>query len=231
MSIDHSPVTHRKERPPRWVIAALAVVILAFVAWGTIAQYTTKKEAEVSSSNAQVLAQEITRVCEDSGTFVVNERDVCAKGEAVLNNPAEVIAGPKGDKGDKGDQGDPGQTGATGARGEKGDTGAVGSQGVAGSAGEAGATGATGSAGEAGAAGVQGEPGAMGPVGPAGPAGPQGVQGEKGDSPSSITYTDGPMAGYTCVPDPPGSTSYTCKLSEPQQTATPKPTPTATKAP
>jgi hypothetical protein len=49
--------------------------------------------------------------------------------------------------------------------------------------------------------------------GPAGKTGEKGEKGEPGPAPTSITYTDGPMAGYTCTPDPPGSTTYTCSLS------------------
>lgn len=43
--------------------------------------------------------------------------------------------------------------------------------------------------------------------------GDKGDKGDKGDPPTSITYTDGPMAGYTCTPDPPGSTTYTCTMA------------------
>jgi len=46
--------------------------------------------------------------------------------------------------------------------------------------------------------------------GPVGATGEKGEKGDKGDPPSSITYTSGPMAGYTCTADPPGSSTYTC---------------------
>jgi hypothetical protein len=55
--------------------------------------------------------------------------------------------------------------------------------------------------------------------------GVDGEKGEKGDPPSSITFTNGPMAGYTCTQDPPGSTSYSCSITNPAPEPTPTPEP------
>lgn len=210
-----SEVKHRQERPPRWILTLLIVAVLGFTIWGTVNTFMAQQNAATRGNNANTLATEILEMCKSGGKLVYNDRDLCSKAADVQDKPDTPLAGPMGPKGDKGDKGDTGATGATGAKGATGSTGSAGINGVNGT------NGTPGEPGTQGAAGAQGEPGVAGPTGPAGPAGAQGPQGDpgatgpkgdKGDAPSQFTWTD-PVSGrtMTCVPNPPGSTSYTCE--------------------
>jgi hypothetical protein len=75
-----------------------------------------------------------------------------------------------------------------------------------------GATGATGPQGVPGETGPQGVPGSTGPQGPQGEPGTPGADGQ---SPTSFTFTDKTGTAYTCTPNPPGSSTYTCESSGP----------------
>ncbi|MDQ0756062.1 hypothetical protein [Arthrobacter sp. B3I4] len=210
--------TAREPFPPRWAFLVLAVLILGALSFMVYDKLSTTADKNTAQANSQTLAQDIQTVCATKGKLMVEERDLCVKAEQVQQNPTEAIPGPKGDPGAPGKdgaEGPPGSTGATGPGGPTGDAGAAGSTGQPGAAGPSGTPGQTGPTGPAGAqgpTGPQGEPGPQGPAGAdgqPGPPGPPGPNGASGTSPSSFTFT---YLGtpYTCSPNPPGSSTYTC---------------------
>ena len=205
--------------PPRWLMfVAVVMCLLAVLAGVGILVYdkvSATAEKNTAQANAQTLGQDILQVCETQGKLMVNDRDLCVKGENVLANPTEALPGPKGDKGNDGEPGPQGIPGATGAKGEPGPLGPVGPKGDTGDDGLAGLSvrgdnGTDGAQGQAGPAGPQGEqgpagadgaPGATGAAGADGATGPVGPQGEPGRGIADtycqdnglwqITYTDG----------------------------------------
>lgn len=206
----------RRKRNIYAVVAAVLVALLligTFI-WGAL----WAQRSEVASSNAVTLAEQVKEACA-TGQLVVDERNLCSKAQAVAESPAELVPGPPGPKGADGKDGEPGPpgpqgpqgvAGLAGASGAPGASGADGLNGAAGADGLNGAPGADGAPGPAGPPGPQGEPG---PIGPAGPAGPAGADGATGPSPASFTFTDKTGTTYTCVPNPPGSATYTCEAS------------------
>jgi hypothetical protein len=222
IELQHSAEARRK-RNLYAVLAGFvaAVMLIGTFLWGT----TAARRFDVASSNAQTLATQIGQACE-SGSLVVSGRDVCPdlqdKADQIAADPSEPAPGPRGERGEKGEKGDKGDQGFAGAKGDKGDKGDQGNIGAAGTAGASGTNGAAGTDGEPGQAGVQGEPGVPGPMGPQGLQGLQGAQGEAGpqgepgtdgadgQTPSSFTFTDKTGTTYTCTPNPPGSSTYTC---------------------
>jgi hypothetical protein len=211
--------------PPRWAFFVAALMIIAGIGWNIYMQYSATHDKNTAQANAQTLAQDIGTVCAEQGKLMINNRDLCVKGETVLANPTEALPGPKGDKGNDGEPGPIGPLGPVGPKGEPGPLGPVGPKGPIGDDGVAGLTvegpaGTNGTPGPTGPPGPAGEPGATGPAGPPGPAGadgatgPQGPQGEPGRSMASafcgddgrwtITYTDGTTHdGGQCRADPP----------------------------
>lgn len=204
--------------PPRWAFFVAALMILAGIGWNIYMQYSATQDKNTAQANSQTLAQDIQTFCQTSGTLLVNDRDLCAKGESVLQDPTEAIPGPKGDPGVPGPRGEqgfpglPGPPGVPGERGERGEPGLAGMLGIPGSAGTPGPQGPQGPPGAdstvPGPAGPQGEPGepgadsiVPGPPGPAGENGAPGPQGDPGrgiqsaycgdDGRWTITYTDG----------------------------------------
>lgn len=206
----------REPFPPRWAFLVLALVIIAGLGWTVYNQVAATTDKNTAQANSRTLAQDIQTICETDGKLLVGERDICPKADSVLENPTEAIPGPKGDpgkdgingldglNGEPGPQGSPGPPGKDGAAGPGGPAG---TDGLNGSEGLTGAPGANGFNGEPGPPGPQGEPGTAGPMGPQGPAGTDGTDGQ---SPSSFTFTDKTGANYTCTPNPPGSSTYTC---------------------
>lgn len=212
---------HDSERKLLRLRLALAVAIVGLLAWIGYLLFESNQRAAMSEANAQTLARDIGTVCDEQGKLMINDRDLCVKGETVLENPTEAIAGPKGDKGNDGERGPVGPAGATGPKGDAGPMGPVGPKGdkgdkgddglagltVEGPAGAEGTMGPMGPAGPAGPAGAPGKDGPPGPVGPAGPAGADGAPGAQGprgepgrgiqtqycgdDGRWLVTYTDG----------------------------------------
>jgi hypothetical protein len=207
----------REPFPPRWAFLVLALVIIVGLGWTVYNQVSATQDKNTAQANSQTLAKDIQTICEAQGKLLVDDRDLCAKAEAVRQAPTEAIAGPKGDPGKDGAPGLPGMNGLDGKPGPVGPIGPIGPDGLA-TNGKNGADGAAGPAGPAGAAstipgpmgpsgppGPQGEPGtagadstAPGPEGPPGPAGPQGEDGRSittaycGDNGRwTITYSDG----------------------------------------
>lgn len=199
-----------------------AVMLIGAFLWGA----AMAQRSEVSASNAVTLAEQVKQACA-TGQLVIDERNLCSKAESVAAAPAELVPGPPGPKGadgkdgETGPQGPPGPAGKNGADGDDGAPGPAGADGATGPAGADGLNGADGAPGVAGPAGAPGAdstvPGPAGPPGPAGadgapgPAGPAGPAGATGPAPSSFTFTDRTGATYTCTPNPPGSTTYTCE--------------------
>lgn len=196
-----------------WFLACLLALALGIGFMG-FNQWSATQDKYVAQSNAETLAKDISTICTTEGKFVINNRDLCDKGADVLENPTSLIAGPKGDPGT------PGENGRNGADstvpGPPGPNGSNGANGVNGTDSKV-----PGPPGQDGADGSNGTNGADSTVpGPQGATGKQGAKGETGPSPSSFKWTDSKTGTkYTCVPDPVGSTTYTC--TEEQTTPTP----------
>lgn len=206
--------TQREPFPPRWAFLVLAVVIIVGLGWTVYNQVSATADKNTAQSNAATLAQDIQTMCANQGKLMVDDRDLCVKGEAVLQNPTGPIPGPKGDQGAPGKDGVDGATGPAGATGPTGPAGEPGKSGADSTApGPAGKDGAASTIpGPQGPAGKDGAPGPTGPQGPAGEPGAPGADGANGKpaaAPSSFTFT---YLGtpYTCTPNPPGSSNYTC---------------------
>jgi hypothetical protein len=190
------------------VVAILASALLVAVfMWGTSAA----QRSEVSASNAATLAEQVRQAC-NTGQLVIDDRNLCEKADQIASSPGELVPGPPGPQGADGKDGSQGPAGPQGADGADSTVpGPVGSQGPRGADGPAGATGLQGPPGSPGINGADSTvPGPQGPQGPAGAAGADGADGADGKSPSSITFTDKTGTTYTCTPNPPGSSTYTC---------------------
>jgi len=195
-------------------LASAALLISVFL-WGTAAA----QRGEVAQSNAQTLAEQVKQAC-GTGQLLVDNRNLCEKADKVAADPAQLVPGPPGPQGVNGLDGRDGLPGAQGLAGADGKDstvpGPVGPQGAQGDPGPIGATGATGAQGLTGANGTDSTvPGPPGPHGEIGPAGPAGSPGANGAPPSSFTFTDRTGMTYTCSPNPPGSSTYTCAASKP----------------
>lgn len=212
----HDSVARRK----RNLYAALtgmltAALLIGVFLWGTAAA----QRSEVASSNAATLAEQVKQACA-TDQLVVDNRNLCEKAEAVADSPEELVPGPPGPQGADGKQGPTGPSGPRGIAGDKGDTGTSGAAGSAGATGAngldstvPGPPGPVGPQGESGAAGATGATGPQGEQGPAGNDGANGQDGAAGQPPSSFTFTDKTGTTYTCAPNPPGSSTYTCEAS------------------
>lgn len=207
----------RSEGSLKWLFFACLLAIAMGVGFMGFNQWTTTQDKYTAQANQETLAKDIVMVCSTQGKLVVDNRDLCDKGADVLENPTAAIAGPKGEPGLTGDNGKDGADstvpGPAGKDGKDGLNGADST--VPGPAGKDGTDGQNGA--DSTVPGPPGGPGADSTV--PGPQGEQGKQGEPGQSPSSFTWTDSKTGTkYTCVPDPVGSSTYSC-------TEEPKPIP------
>lgn len=220
----------RSRRTAKRTMLGLAFLALLLAALGAVAVWQAADNSRLAAMNAtygatqqqekQNLAAEFEAACK-TADFAETPAgsNICRKAEKVAADPGTPQAGPQGVQGI---QGIPGPLGPMGPQGPKGDTGLAGIIGAMGEAGTAGPpgpqgetgltglTGAQGPPGPAGETGAAGEQGPAGPPGPAGPAGPAGADGKDGAAPTSFTFTDRTGTTYTCVPNPPGSSTYTC---------------------
>ena len=216
----------RRKRNLYAVLAGLltAVLLIGVFAWGMFAA----QRSEVLASNTLTLAEQVKQACA-TGQLVIDDRNLCETANKIAAEPAELVPGPPGPPGADGRDGVDGSDGRLGPPGPAGaDSTVPGPAGadstVPGPPGPAGRDGINGSDGADST--VPGPPGPPGPAGPAGadstvpgPAGPQGEQGPAGEpgqpgtSPSSFTFTDRTGTTYTCVPNPPGSSTYTCEAT------------------
>jgi hypothetical protein len=168
-------------------LAGLLMIVLG-MGWMMYNQFTTSVDKNTAQSNSVTMAQDIQRICKSEGKLMVDDRDLCAKGEAVLKDPTQAISGPKGDKGNtgerglQGERGFPGLPGAKGDKGDKGDRGVEGREalGLPGLNGSAGKDGTPGPVGATGAQGIPGEKGEQGVPGEPGKDGVNGVDGKDG---------------------------------------------------
>jgi hypothetical protein len=212
-------MTDSAARRKRNLYAALtgltaALLLIGVFLWGTAAA----QRSEVLASNTVTLAEQVKQACA-TGQLLVDDRNLCEKANQIAAAPTNLVPGPPGKDGIDG------ATGSPGPQGPKGDTGSTGTQGTAGAAGSAGSSGVNGPPGpqgEPGPVGAQGPagadslvPGPPGPQGPQGPAGADGADGSDGKSPTSFTFTDKTGSKYTCTPNPPGSSTFTCEASTP----------------
>lgn len=208
----------RRKRNVYAVLAGMtaALMLIGTFLWGA----SVAQRSEVLASNTVTLAEQVKQAC-STGQLVIDDRNLCEKANQIAAAPAELVPGPPGPQGADGKDGEPGPRGPAGADGADstvpGPGGPPGPQGETGPGGPSGPPGATGAQGPAGAdstvpgpPGPQGPQGATGPMGPPGPAGADGTDGANGTSPSSFTFTDRTGTTYTCTPNPPGSSTYTC---------------------
>lgn len=192
--------------PPRWVFFILALMVLAGIGWTAYLVLSATADKNTAQANSKTLAEDISTVCEEQGSLMVDDRDLCVKADQVQDNPTEQIPGPKGDQGKdgppgpRGETGPPGPPGLNGADGGRGPGGPPGGPGPAGSDGANGSDGLNGVDGEPGPAGADGpqgpagndgQPGPGGPQGPPGNDGAPGPQGEPGETgPQGVSITD-----------------------------------------
>lgn len=211
----------------RWKLS-LAFTVLLLLAVVTIAGWLAFDNHRLAVANAQYgagqeqekkdLAQAATDTLCKSTDQTAAASETCRNLEKAATEPSQGpqgVQGLQGIPGPKGDQGLPGPQGVQGlqgTKGDKGDTGAVGPAGVAGSSGANGADSTV-----PGPPGPQGEQGPVGPAGPAGTNGANGTNGKDGTSPTSFTFTDTLGTTFTCTPNPPGSSTYTCAAAQPAQ--------------
>lgn len=196
----------------KWYFFACLLAVAAGVGFVGVNQWSTTQDKYTAQANAEILAQDIQQICQTEGKFVLNNRDLCIKGENVLDNPSAPIAGPKGEPGSNGADGLNGADGAPGTNGQNGEPGTDGVDGTNGTNGIDGLNGADSVVpGPQGPVGPQGLPGPQGDPGINGSNGTDGAAGEPGQSPSSFSWTD-PNSGtsYVCRPEPVGSTTFTC---------------------
>lgn len=201
----------RKRNMYAVVVAVLAIALLVSVfMWGTAAA----QRGEVAQSNAQTLAEQVKQAC-GAGQLVVDDRNLCEKADKVAAAPTDLVPGPPGPAGLDGKDGKDGAAGVAGAAGRDSTVPGPAST-IPGPSGRDGIDGRPGT--DSTVPGPAGPPGKDSTVpGPAGkdstvpgPQGPAGANGANGTSPTSFTFTDRTGMTYTCMPNPPGSSTYTC---------------------
>lgn len=210
--------SRRSDKRIKMLLSGLSLLLLAVVVIAGWLAFDNHRlavaNAEYGATQAQEkqnLAQAATDALCQTTDQTAAASETCRNLEKAATEPTQGPQGVQGIQGIPGPQGIPGGPGEKGDKGDKGDPGAVGAVGANGINGVDGTDGANGTNGaDSTVPGPPGPQGEKGPVGPAGPAGADGANGQDGASPSSITFTSGPMAGYTCTADPPGSSTYTC---------------------
>lgn len=233
----------KSRRAAKRTMLILAGLVLVLLGVGVYAVWLASDNHRLAVVNAQYgagqeqekknLAQAATDTLCQAADQTAAASETCRNLEKAATEPSQ---GPQGVQGLQGPQGSPGPRGLDGSPGPTGPQGVQGIQGATGPKGDTGNAGATGSTGSPGSdgsdstvpgpPGPQGEPGPVGPVGPPGPAGANGsngtngVDGKDGTSPSSFTFTDTLGTTYTCTPNPPGSSTYTCTAATQPNPAT-----------
>ncbi|SEE82175.1 hypothetical protein SAMN04489740_2674 [Arthrobacter alpinus] len=223
--MNDSTGNHARPFPPRWLAILFWCIILIGVMLTVGLQLKAQSDTRTAQANSQTLSADIIRICDTSGTLLVDDRDVCEKATQVQEDPSQAIPGPKGDPGKDGLDGEdgadstvPGPSGPAGKDGKDSTVpGAAGTDGqsIQGQPGNAGEPGVPGPAGPAGKDGAPGATGATGTTGANG-RGVADVQcvGDGDESYWQITYTDGTT----------DHSSGPCKVeSKPESTAEPTP--------
>ena len=201
--------TRRSRVTAKRAMLALALTVLILLGVAAAAVFLANDNARLATQargygveqqqEKQNLAQEFDDACK-SADFQSSAAgsNICHKAEQVASEPGEPMAGPQGVQGLQGLPGKPGV-----------DSTVPGPPGPEGPPGVDGVNGADSTI--PGPPGLTGAPGADSAVpGPAGPPGETGPAGAKGAAPASFTFTDKTGSTYTCTPNPPGSSTYTC---------------------
>ena len=201
------------DRRQKWALFSLAgLLFLACVVIAVMAGFMAadRDEAQAVAASEQTQKQEIAQeaqavIC-TADDVQVYDQALCARLEAVAEEPTPAAVGPKGDKGDPGRAGRDGKDSAVpGPKGNKGDEGddstipgPAGFTGLTGSAGIDGKDGAPGLDGPSGKDGADGMDGTNGADGAAGPPGANGrsiasvtCEGTGDSSYWLVTYDDG----------------------------------------
>ena len=202
----------RSRRMAKWTMLGLALLSLILIGAVAVAAWLANDNGRLAAQargygveqqqEKQNLAQEFDDACK-SADFQSSAAgsNICRKAEQVAAEPSSPMAGPQGVQGL---QGIPGKDGAPGK-----DSTVPGPMGPVGPAGVNGLDSTI-----AGPQGLTGAPGAdstvPGPAGPKGDPGPAGADGAPVAAASSFTFKDAAGTTYTCTPNPPGSSTYTC---------------------
>ncbi len=213
--------SRQSDKRVKLLLSGLSLLLLAVVAFAGWLAFDNHRLAVVNAQYGAEQAQEKQNLAQAATDALCQSTDQTAAASETCRNLEKAATEPtQGPQGVQGVQGVPGPQGIPGVPGDKGDKGDTGTAGTPGTPGVNGSDGVAGTDGAdstvPGPPGPQGELGPVGPIGPAGPAGAAGANGTNGAdgrdgvSPSSITFTSGPMSGYTCTADPPGSSTYTC---------------------
>lgn len=181
-----------------WLPLTAALAFAALMAAGMAAIGDVRSHLRQSEQNQHVLSDQVKNL----GGVPLVTPSVGPRGErGETGPPGQTIVGPRGSPGPSGPPGRPGKDGRDGSVGPSGPPGVAGSPGPKGEPGET----------VTGPPGPRGEPGEDGKDSTV--PGPRGEPGPTGPPPSGWTYTDHLGIAYTCTPDEPGSTHFTCKPS------------------
>ncbi|UOD80365.1 collagen-like protein [Paenarthrobacter ureafaciens] len=213
--------SRQADKRTKLLLAGLSLLLLAAV---TVAGWLAFDNHRLAVTNAQYgaeqaqekqnLAQAATDALCKTADQDAAASETCRNLEKAASEPTQGPQGVQGIQGIPGPQGIQGPQGEPGPKGDKGDTGAAGAAGGNGNDSTV-----------PGPQGPQGEQGPAGPAGPMGPAGPagadganglNGADGKDGSAPTSFTFTDKAGTTYTCTPNPPGSTTYSCAAAAPK---------------
>lgn len=188
-----------------WLIIAIAGVVALLGLWASVQINALGTQLRESEQNQQVLSDQVKHL----GGVPLVSPSAGPRGErGETGPPGQTIVGPRGSAGPSGPPGRPGRDGKDSiVPGPSGPPGVAGSPGARGEPGAT-VTGPPGPRGEAGKDGADGKDGSPGPKGDKGDPGPT------GPPPSGWTYTDHLGFKYRCIPDEPGSTTFTCKPGE-----------------
>lgn len=222
----------RTDRRQKWLLFGLFLMALISLAisgalliqsWAETGQ--SRKAAASEQIEKQDIAAEAKQVICESGDTEIFDADLCARLQAVAEEPPRGEAGPRGPSGNDGEPGPVGPRGATGDIGPRGmdgsdglpgETGPVGTPGTDGTngldgiAGSDGISGVDGLDGFNGADGLNGEPGPAGEPGEIGPRGEPGADGMDGSQgPTGAPGPAGPPGADSTVPGPAGPSGAT----------------------
>ena len=198
-----------------WVNGLLIVIVLVLLGWITWDHAQASARAETATANAQTLAEQVQAACL-AGDVIVSDKNICARADAVADQPAVPVEGAQGPPGVSGTNGMAGRAGIDGLNGTNGTNGI---NGTVGTPGELGVAGLNGQPGTAGTTGPNGEPGVTGAQGLPGAAGPAGTPGALGRGIASIVCTD----SATTTPPAPITSSWVITYTDATASTTPGP--------
>lgn len=184
----------RRVKP--WLLPLVATVVFAALMVALMLQVNVFGERlRKAEADRDVLSEQVERL---GGVPLVSPSAGPPGERGPVGPPGQTIVGPRGQTGPSGP---PGRAGKDGKDGVPGPAGVAGSPGPRGEPGET-VTGPPGPRGEPGKDGADGKDSTV--------PGPQGERGPQGPPPASWTFTHLGIT-YTCTPDEPGGTTYTCR--------------------